>query len=55
MDSQKKICVGCNVSNCKYNSDSMCTADNLVINAMYNGKARTSDGTNCNTFENSRN
>jgi hypothetical protein len=47
--------VKCNVANCQFNSNSMCTADGLEVNAMGDGKARTSDGTSCSTFINSKN
>lgn len=55
MDTQKKMPVKCSVSNCQYNNDSMCIADSIEVNAMGDGKARTSDGTSCLTFINSKN
>lgn len=42
--------VKCSVSNCKYNKDNLCQAKGLVVNAMGDGYARTSDGTACSTF-----
>ena len=42
--------VKCSVDNCHYNKSQMCHANNLEVNAMGDGKAKTSDGTCCSTF-----
>jgi len=55
MDTQKEMPVKCSVSNCQYNNNSMCIADSLEVYAMGDGKARTSDGTSCSTFKDSKN
>ena len=54
MDNLKRMPVKCSVSNCQYNNNAMCVADSIEVNAMGDGKARTSDGTSCATFMNSR-
>ncbi len=47
-----KMPVACNVENCSYNKNQMCHAYKIQVSAAGNGKARTSDGTHCSTFEN---
>jgi hypothetical protein len=49
-----KMQVKCGVENCHYNKSKMCHADDLVVNAMGDGKAETSDGTSCITFKNGK-
>lgn len=46
-----KMEVKCSVENCQYNNHHMCYADKLEVNAMGDGKAKTSDGTCCTTFQ----
>ncbi len=55
MDPSNKLQVKCSVSNCQYNKDHVCHADNIEVNAMGDGNARTSAGTSCTTFINSKN
>ncbi|MFZ5968459.1 MAG: DUF1540 domain-containing protein [Bacillota bacterium] len=43
--------VKCGVDNCHYNKNHMCHASAIEVNAMGDGKARTSDGTCCTTFK----
>ena len=47
-----KMPVKCSVENCSYNKSHTCHADKIEVNAMGDGKAKTSDGTCCSTFEN---
>lgn len=42
--------VKCGVTNCQYNENRMCHASSIEINAMGDGRARSSDGTCCTTF-----
>lgn len=46
-----KMHVKCGVDNCYYNKSLMCYANYLEVNAMGDGKAETSDGTCCTTFQ----
>ncbi len=46
------IKVKCSVDNCQYNRNKMCYAKSLEVNAMGDGRAKTSDGTCCTTFVN---
>lgn len=41
----------CNVSNCLYNSDAMCTAQKIQVYSTGDGIANSSDGTGCRTFK----
>ncbi|MBR0597912.1 DUF1540 domain-containing protein [Sinanaerobacter chloroacetimidivorans] len=50
----KKMPVKCSVTNCQYNDNKMCVADSIEVNAMGDGRARTSDGTCCTTFVSSK-
>lgn len=43
--------VKCGVTNCIYNKANMCHADNIEVNTMGDGMAKTSDGTCCVTFK----
>lgn len=46
-----KMNVQCGVENCRYNKNLLCHAHSIEVNAMGDGKAETSDGTCCSTFE----
>lgn len=52
MDSSSKLQVKCSVSNCQYYKDHLCHAENIEVNALGDGRAKTSDGTCCTTFIN---
>jgi hypothetical protein len=54
METSNKLSVKCSVSNCQYNQGHVCHADNIEVNAIGDGTARTSDGTSCKTFVNSK-
>lgn len=41
----------CNVTNCLYNSDTMCTAQKIQVYSTGDGFANSSDGTGCKTFK----
>lgn len=50
-DESSKPQVKCDVENCTYNEGKKCHVGNLKIDASGNGKADTSDGTKCSSFE----
>lgn len=41
----------CTVTNCVYNSDTVCTAEHINVYSVGDGFANTSDGTGCKTFK----
>ena len=45
------IKVKCGVENCSYNSQLMCHANGLEVNALHGRKAEISDETCCTTFK----
>lgn len=45
-----KIEVKCGVDTCHYWNNNFCHADKLEVNPQGNGKANSSDGTQCTTF-----
>lgn len=47
-----KMQVKCSVTNCAYNKDSMCHAENLEVNSMGDNNVETCRGTQCSTFQN---
>ena len=52
MDSSNRLQVKCSVTNCQYNEGHLCHANNIEVNAMGDGRAKSSDGTCCTTFIN---
>lgn len=41
----------CNVTNCEYNSNELCTAKHIHVYSSGDGFANSSDGTACKTFK----
>ncbi|EYE88999.1 gel scht [Fervidicella metallireducens AeB] len=41
----------CTVTNCAYNSNTYCTAENVKVDACGDGFVNSADGTACRTFK----